>query len=466
MKAKILLLLLLGFGLGLSAMAANSVSNMIPQNTGSKYGKDSVTCVTNLSLYREYYMQWRQSHYKNGLINDAYSPWYWTFNNCPRSTENLYIDGANMLKYRISQATSASVKKAMIDTLQMIYQQRMKYFPYKYGTTIPQKGELLGREAIDLLQVEPGATNKIYNLLKQSVELDKAHALGAVYVYYFRFTTRLANEGKIDTAQVVDAYNKIMGYVNDRLKLYKSENKMRKVMEYNSIRQNINFTFQPFANCKILVKMYQKKFDATPNDSNLLKQITSTLESKQCFNNALYYKANTNLYKVSPSPNLAYLLGKMMMQRNKYEEAIKYLSQTSSLKNKDQKIESDMIMAQAYLNLKDFPKAREMAYKALKINPHYGLAYEFIGDLYAQSASRCGDNVLTKAVAYWAAVDKYEQAKRVDPELTTAMNKRIASYRRYFPSTENLFFYDLKPGQKYKVGCWINEETIVRAAPK
>ncbi len=466
MKAKVLMLLL-SLSLGFSAMATNPVANMVPQdNGGSRYGKDSATCIMNLSLYREFYKQWISSHYKNNTINDAIDPWYWTFKNCPKSTENIYIDGAKMLKYRIMQATSPSVKKAMIDTLQMIYQQRMQYFPYKFRTTTPQKGELLGREAIDLMQVEPGATNKIYKLLKESVQLDQEHSLSAVFVYYFRLTTQLANEGQIDTATVVDTYNKIMGYVNQRLETYKSQNQMRRVMEYNSIKQNINFTFQPFASCKILVKMYQKKFDATPNDSNLLKQITSTLESKQCFNNTLYYKANTNLYKVSPSPDLAFLLGKMMMQRNKYDEAIKYLSQTGSLTDPEQKVESDMMMAQAYQNLKDFPKARAMAYKALKANPHYGLAYEFIGDLYAQSASSCGNNVLTKAVAYWAAVDKYEQAKRVDSELVSAMNKRIAIYRQHFPTTENLFFYNLKPGQKYKVGCWINEETIVRAAPK
>lgn len=465
MKAKILMLLL-GLSLGFSAMATNPVAYMVPQDNGSRYGKDSATCIMNLSLYREFYKQWKDSHYKNTTINDAIDPWYWTFKNCPRSTENIYIDGAKMLKYRISQATSPSLKKAMIDTLQLIYQQRMKYFPYKFRTTIPQKGELLGREAIDLFQVEPGATNKIYNLLKQSVELDKENSLGAVFVYYFRFTTQLANEGQIDTAQVVNAYDKVMGYVNDRLKMYKSENNMGKVMEYNSIKQNINFTFQPFASCNILVKMYQKKFDATPNDSTLLRQITSTLEAKQCFNNTLYYKANQNLYNISPSPDLAYLLGKMMMQRNKYEEAIKYLSHTGSLNDTEQKVESDMMMAQAYQNLNDFPKARAMAFKALKVNPHYGLAYEFIGDLYAASASKCGNNVLTKAVAYWAAVDKYEQAKKADPELTSAMNKRIAIYRQHFPTTENLFFYNLKPGQRYKVGCWINEETIVRAAPK
>lgn len=464
MKAKVFILLL-GLGLGFSAMATNPV-NTTPQTTGSKYGKDSVTCVTNLSLYREFYKQWIESHYSNDLIGDAIGPWYWTFNNCPKSTENIYIDGANMIKFKIQHATSPSVKKNLIDTLEMIYTQRIKYFPYRYGTTIPQKGNLLGREAIDLHIVDPSAQMKIYNLLKQSVALEKQNALGAVYVYYFRYTTQLANEGKLDTAAVVNAYSTVMGYVNQKLQAYKAENNTGKVMMYNNIKQNIDFTFQPYASCSILVRMYQKKFEATPNDPKLLKQIVSSLESKQCFNNSLYYEANVNLYKISPSPDLAFLLGKMMMQRDKYPEAIKYLSQATATTDTEAQVEIYMLIAQAYQDLKDFPKAREMAYKALKVNPHYGLAYELIGDLYYQSASRCGNNVLTKKVAYWAAVDKYEEAIHAQPSLASSLRKQIIILKQNFPSTENLFFYNLKPGQRYKVGCWINEETIVRAASK
>ncbi|MBE0651279.1 MAG: hypothetical protein IH595_10610 [Bacteroidales bacterium] len=465
MKAKVLILLL-GLSLGFSAMALNPIPSTVPQDNGSRYGKDSVTCIMNLSLYREFYKQWRESHYTNNVINDAISPWYWTFNNCPRSTENIYIDGAKMIKYRIQKATSPKVKNSLVDTLKLIYDQRLNYFPYKFNTTIPQKGELLGREAIDLYEVAPSEEMPIYNLLKQSVALDKDNSLGAVFVYYFRLTTQLANEGKLDTTAVVDTYAQIMGYVNQRLQAYQTENNAGKVMEYQNIKQNIDLTFQPFANCDILVNMYQKKFNATPEDPDLLKQILAALETKQCYNNSLYYDANVNLYKVSPSPDMALLLGKMMMQRNKYDDAIKYLSQANFTDNNDRTVEVDMLMAQAYQMLNDYPKSREMAYKALKVNPNYGLAYEMIGDLYAQSASKCGTNDLTKLVAYWAAVDKYEQAKKVDPELADAMNQRIAIYKQHFPTTENLFFYNLKPGEKYKVGCWINEETIVRSSGK
>jgi tetratricopeptide (TPR) repeat protein len=464
MKAKVLILLL-GLSFGFSAMALNPIQNTVPQDNGSRYGKDSVTCIMNLSLYREFFKQWRENPSANSVINDAMGPWYWTFNNCPRASENIYIDGAKMIRHRIQMAKTPKMKNALIDTLKLIYTQRMHYFPYKFRTTEPQKGELLGREAIDLLNVQPSAETEIYNMLKQSVALDKENALGAVFVYYFRLTTQMANEGKIDTTAVVDAYSQIMGYVNQRLDSYKAENNAGKVMEYQNIKQNIDMTFQPFASCGILVKMYQKKFDAAPQDPDVLKQVISALDSKQCYNNDLYYNANVNLYKVSPTPGMALLLGRMMMQKNKYDDAIKYLSQ-ANVADPDQTVEVDMLMAQAYQLMNDYPKSREMALKALKVNPKYGLAYELIGDLYAQSATKCGNNDLTKLVAYWAAVDKYEQAKRVDPDLTSTMNSRIAIYKQHFPTTESLFFHNLKPGEKYKVGCWINEETIVRSSGK
>ena len=58
------------------------------QPIGSKYGKDSVKGVTSLALYREFY---RQKNYRDAII-----PWRYVFNNCPRATENIFINGVNM----------------------------------------------------------------------------------------------------------------------------------------------------------------------------------------------------------------------------------------------------------------------------------------------------------------------------------------------------------------------------------
>jgi hypothetical protein len=84
--------------------------------------------------------------------------------------------------------------------------------------------------------------------------------------------------------------------------------------------------------------------------------------------------------------------------------------------------------------------------------------------MYAASAAECGDNDLTKKAAYWAAVDKYRKAKNADEDVVDIANKRIEIYTKQFPGTETIFFYDLKEGDPYTVGCWINEKTTVRAA--
>ena len=84
--------------------------------------------------------------------------------------------------------------------------------------------------------------------------------------------------------------------------------------------------------------------------------------------------------------------------------------------------------------------------------------------MYATSAKECGDNDLTNRVAYWAAVDKYYKAKSVDPSVEDLANTKINTFSQYFPAHETIFFYDLKKGDSYTVGCWINETTTVRTS--
>ena len=152
------------------------------------------------------------------------------------------------------------------------------------------------------------------------------------------------------------------------------------------------------------------------------------------------------------------------MQQERYKEAIPYMEDATEMDDKEKVDDAYIFLAEVHRALDNFPKARQMALKAIELNPGWGQPYLFIGDLYAMSAKKCGNNDLTKKVAYWAAVDKYLKAKRVDPELTDLANKRVRTYSAYFPGAEVIFFYNLSEGESYKVECWINETTKVRAA--
>jgi len=188
------------------------------------------------------------------------------------------------------------------------------------------------------------------------------------------------------------------------------------------------------------------------------------LDQKKCQNDPFFFETTKKLYELEPSPSSAYLIGKMLLNEGKYAEAIDYLKEAEKLDDPVAMKKSYLYIAQAYHSMSNLPAARTYALKCAALDPTDGEPYMIIGDLYAESAKDCGDNELTSRVAFWAAVDKYYKAKQTDPELAPEADKRISTYSAYFPPAATIFFYTLKEGDTYRVECWINEDTKIRAA--
>ena len=115
---------------------------------GGKWGSDSVTCITNLSLYREYY---KQKNYK-----DALTPWRWAYLNCPQSSGNIYKNGPIIIKAQMK--VDKENKAAYIDTLMQIYDRRIRVFG--------KEGFVLGLKGSDLLRYEKTRYDEAYQILK------------------------------------------------------------------------------------------------------------------------------------------------------------------------------------------------------------------------------------------------------------------------------------------------------------
>ncbi len=465
MKAKgLLLLLVLGAGFNLFAFNNSGFDKLVPQQQEPKYGKDSVKCITNLSLYVEPYKYWKQSRYKSDVVNDAIKPWIYVFNNCPRSSQNMLIHGVKIMEYRIKNEKDPALKEKLIDTLLMVYDKRMKYFPVYKGHS--QVGKILGDKGVAMYKYRPSQYKEAYKVLLKSIDMRKNKSKGSVFIYYFRALTRMAQNGEADPSEVIDAYDRISNFVDANIAKYKASGNTRKAEINENIKGSLESMFEPFATCDVLVRIYQKKFDEHPDSVDLLKKITAILDDKKCVDSKLYLDAVVNLHKAEPTPESAFLIGKMYLKNEKYDKALEYLKQATTMKEPDKLFENYMYMAEIYHYKNNYPKAREMAYKAVGIDKTKGEPYAFIGDLYAKSAAKCGNNDLTKLVAYWAAVDKFKKAKAVDPEMAEAMNKRIKVYQKYFPTKEIMFFYNINDGDPYTVGCWINEKTTARSLKK
>ena len=103
--------------------------------------------------------------------------------------------------------------------------------------------------------------------------------------------------------------------------------------------------------------------------------------------------------------------------------------------------------------------------EATKIRPEWGEPYLYIGRLYASSGKKCGPGTGWESqVVTWVAIDMFQKAKSVDPEVADKANKLIGQYSQYYPTKEDCFFRQLKAGDPFKVGCWIQRQTTCRCA--
>ena len=467
MNAKILytaIVVIIGLSSFASSNSYNFDENLNTENSelfgDGKYGDDSVTCITNLSLYREYYKQWKSSGYKSESVNDAMRSWRKVYNACPKASQKMYQDGEKMLEYKFNNAPDDQ-KQAYVDTIEMIYLKRLENFPTKKGQS--QKGDIYGRLGVDIMQKSPENAEKAYDYLKESVALEQGNSSVSNLVYYFRATIKKVKMGKADETLVVDTYDELSTLIDENIDA--SANDPKLLARWENARGNVEKTFEPYATCEALVGIYSKKMEETPEDIELLKKVTKILKKKKCTDSPLFFTATENLYALEPTPNAAMLMGKMLIVKENYTEAAKLMEEAVGM-IEDTREQADILsdLAKIYYKLNQYPKARTYAFKALKLNPADGMSYVLIGDMYAASADQCGSNDLEKKTAYWAAVDKYYQAKKVDPELAELANKRIATWSKYFPQVDKIFFHDLVEGSSYKVECWINETTTVRAA--
>lgn len=440
-----------------SFIAGLSFSNRLAAQEGGKFGatpEDSVKCIMNLSLYTEFFKQWKSSGYKNNSVNDAFKPWQEVLKTCPGARLGTYVDGVKMLNYYIKKETDKAKKEAYIDSLMSLYDMRIKYFD--------KEGFVLGRKGVSLYSMRITDYEKAYDILKRSVELEGNKSYPDVLVFFMRATKKMIDEGKASEDIIFDNYDLSSKIIEYNLEANKGDE--RKLSNWENVRGNIDLIFEPFATCEAIIKIYTPKFAENPEDIKMLQKLTKLLDRKKCTEDQLYFDATVKLYELEPSSESAYLIGKMLMKNQEYAEAIDYLKEGENLESSDDRADCFLYIAECYRTLKNYSSARSYALKSASERPTDGNPYIMIGDMYASSSSSCGNNELEKKSVYWVAVDKYYIAKQVDPEIADVANDRIRSYSIYFPPKEDIFFHNLNEGDEYLVECWINEKTTIRAA--
>ena len=432
-------------GLALAATLLSTNAN------AQKYGatpEDSVQCVQNLSIYREFY---KQKEYLN-----AYTSWKEVINNCPRSSENAYIHGTTILKNLIAQKDiTPTHRDSLMEELFGLNDIRIKNF----GEEGPNKA----RKAADIETYKgKKAVETYYPIYAEAIASGQESVPANYILKYFEATvTYVTVAQKADVDLIVDNYNTASSLLEKQL-----ANNPNNAEKIKPCLANVEALFAPYATCEKLDEIFTKKFEASPEDTLLLRKICNLLESKKCMDSKLYFDATEQLHKLAPSPQTAYLMGNLNYAKKQYSKAAEYFQEAANGLTEDKdKYKAYIRLANAYSVAHSYSASRSAAYKAANLDPSSGEPYLIIAGLYAQSAgSCCGDTPVLKRVAYWAAVDKAVKARSIDnsPEIQERANKFIGTYSSHFRKKADAFMENIIDGQSYYVGGWIGETTTVR----
>jgi len=439
------------FILGLFLLVGMTVSGQnssTDTQTESKYGKDSIQCMMNLSLYKEYVKQ------KN--YTEALPGWRKVFKDCPRATKNIYIDGVKIYRYLIKNEKDDAIKKKLVDTLMMIYDQRIKYFAHE--------GQNLARKAVDLYRYDNSRYNEVYDIATKSHEILKDKTPAATMLVLFQASLNKFVNNENEKEQLINDFSTASSAMDKQYNSQQDQKKKDRIKKYQAALENL-FAKSGAADCETLVGIYSPKFETNKENVDFLKQVLKILDKIGCTDDDLYAKAAEALYKQEPSAEAAYGLAKVFLKKQQYSKAVEYYKEAISHTDSTTEVKADYYFELATIlggKLGQNEAARSYAYKALAIRPNWGEPYLLIGSLYAGSSKKCGEDEFHQRAVYWVAVDKFLKAKAVDPSCAEKANQYISKYSAYFPNQENAFFNNVKEGDSYTVGCWINETTKAR----
>ncbi len=416
--------------------------------TGTKYGKgkDSINCIKNLSLYKEFY--------KHGNFGDAINPWRSVFGECPSSSQKMYLEGVAMYRKFIEEAQTPERKDELVDTLMLIYERRMEYFPSKNGST-------LGRQGVDLLRYSSGVDDMetAYGYLKGSVEAEGTKSRDKILLNVVSTSINLNKADRFDDGHTIEDYFMVTQIIDKNL---------NKSSRWKKAKANVDEMMlnSGLLTCEALDSYFGPLWEAGQEDQIFLKKIISFYTQTGCDRADMYIAASEQIYVIEPGPKSAHQLAVLFISRQDYPKASLYLKeavQGNDVEN-DTKAEWYYELALVTRAQESFCEAIKYARKAIALNNSHGKAYILLGDCYILSRDNLGDAFQQKT-AYWAATDKYRKAKSVDPSVADEANKKLKDYSTFFPKKSDVFFNDMSDGSSHPVGGCINEITTVRSVP-
>ncbi len=380
-----------------------------------------------------------------------------------------FMDGVKLYKWMYGKETDLDKKSAYIDKIFDLYDEASKCYPKKAA-------QYKGLKGFNLYFNYPhkSTTPDTYQIFKEVADTEGTDMPYFIINPFTATLVELTLEEKITHEEAFKYQNLIKETIAKGVADCKGKacESWKIIESYAPVRLEDLETIKGFYDCAYYKEKYYAEFKANPTDCDILTTVYSRLKWGGCavedtalvVLNAAYDENCRTVSTVATSPAT---LGTNALRNGEYKKAIAHYEELiANETDVEKKATYTLRIAKVYyVHLRKFAKAREYALKAAKLKPNWGEPYLIIGRLYASSGPLCGPGTgFDSQIVVWVALDMWNKAKSLDPAAAPEANKFIRRYAQYMPNKEDIFIRGLKEGGTFKVPCWIQRNTVIRAA--
>ncbi|MBR9920406.1 MAG: tetratricopeptide repeat protein [Bacteroidetes bacterium] len=421
---------------------------------------DPQTTLENFVVYRNLM--------KTGDWNESFKYWKQVYEVAPAADgkrNTVLADGIKFYEIFAANQSDSLVRESYIDRVFELYDQIDQCYP--------EGGYIKARKAFDLYYKYSyrSTPEDTYNMFKASIDQDGLETHDFAINPFTALLVDLHQAEKVSDEEALKYATLILNIVDNGIENCEGEacDRWLTIQQYAPSRLEYFETVKDFYACEYYVEKYYPDFQENPEDCDVIRTVYSRFKWGGCPEDSPEFAAVIAAAKSKCIEETAVQSAYKALQEARYSEAIDLFNKAAQEETDNtKKAKYTLLIAKIYFShLKNFSAARKYARDASKIRPNWGEPYLLIGRLYASSGPLCGPGRgWDSQIVTWPAIDKWIKAKSVDPSVASEANKLINTYTQYMPSVEDIFQRNLKEGQSFYVGCWIQESTTIRAAPR
>ncbi len=424
-----------------------------------------------------------RGHYKAKEYDQAFESWKIAYEIAPTADgkrSSHYVDGVEIYKNLLKNATDDATKKEYKAAILRLYDEAIACYESRgielkcssdscYNAKIAQ---MKGRKGSDMYY----SVNSLYSdnlaVLKDAILTGGNASEYVVFDPAARITVYQFQKELISKEEAREIYENLESIAEHNIENHEYSSYYEQA--WNSAKGQFAQIERDIFDCEFFKNKLRPEYEADPDNPEVIKKVLAILKGQGCEpGDAMYdeldgkwkkYAAveNARIQAEFEANNPAVMANKLYKEGNyqgavaKYQEAIN--SETDPEKKASYLFSTASIEGR---KLKNYNEARKLAREAASLKSGWGRPYMLIGDLYATSARNCGDS-WNQRLAILAAIDKYNYAKSLDPEVASEASDKVAKYAGSMPSQEEGFMRKMKKGDTATVGCWIGEKVKVR----